>query len=68
MFDLRIPVTLANIKMIKANLLRALPDVKSSHRVEAMARGFGFSTNAALCAALKSDSELGWKPNKSIAG
>ncbi len=37
---------------IKTELLRLLPDVKSAHRVEAMARGFGWNSNAALRAEL----------------
>lgn len=37
---------------VKKSLAFLLPNVKSSHRVEAMARGLGFSTNAALRASL----------------
>ena len=45
-------ISLTDIDSIKADLLCLLPDVKSSHRVEAMARGFGWNTNAALRAEL----------------
>lgn len=51
MFSLDFPVTSANIDAIKAYLTQSLPDVKSSHRVEAMARGIGFQTYAAVLAA-----------------
>jgi hypothetical protein len=50
-FALNIPVTFAGIEAIKADLTRALPEVKSSHRCEAIARGLGFRTYAALLAA-----------------
>jgi hypothetical protein len=53
MFTLRIPLTLAAVDSIKADLRQACPDVKSSHRAEAVARGLGFRTNAALLAALR---------------
>lgn len=42
------PLTSHDIDMVKRELGRLLPDVKSSHRVEAMARGFGYRTNASL--------------------
>jgi len=45
-------VSLANIDILKKELGLLLPDVKSSHRVEAMARGLGWNTNAALRAEL----------------
>lgn len=41
-------ISLADVDSIKAELTRLLPGVKSSHRVEAMARGLGWNTNAAL--------------------
>ncbi|MBI2240792.1 MAG: hypothetical protein HYU59_08320 [Magnetospirillum gryphiswaldense] len=41
-------ISLADVDSLKAELGRILPDVKSSHRVEAMARGLGWNTNAAL--------------------
>jgi hypothetical protein len=53
-FDLRIPVSSDRLKLIKADLARILPDVKSSHRCEAMARGLGFNTYAAALSAGKS--------------
>jgi hypothetical protein len=48
MFVLRISVSPSAIDRIKALLTQSLPDVKSSHRVEAIGRGFGFRTYAAL--------------------
>lgn len=51
MFALEFPVTSANIDAVKASLTQSLPDVKSSHRVEATARGVGFQTYAAMLAA-----------------
>lgn len=44
--------TLADIESLKRELSRLLPTVKSSHRVEAMARGLGWNTHAALRADL----------------
>lgn len=51
MFTLDFPVTSANIDAIKGYLIQSLPGVKSSHRVEAAARGVGFRTHAAMLAA-----------------
>jgi len=48
MIDLSIHITVDAIAQMKLHLNKALPDVKSSHRVEALARGLGFRTNAAL--------------------
>ena len=42
----------ADIDAIKAELAALLPKIKSSHRVEALARGLGWNTNAALRADL----------------
>ena len=42
----------SNIDCVKRELSRLLPNVKSSHRVEAMARGLGWSSNASLRAEL----------------
>jgi len=53
--DLRISITLAAIDAIKADLRRALPNIKSSHRAEAAARGLGYSTYAAMRAAARTD-------------
>lgn len=47
-------LSMSDIAAIKAELGRRLPNVKSSHRVEAMARGLGWKTNAALRAVLAS--------------
>jgi hypothetical protein len=44
--------SLSDIERIKRELAALLPAVKSSHRVEAMARGLGWNTNAALRAEL----------------
>lgn len=55
MFDLQIPINPANIKTLKAEFTKELPEVKSSHRVEAAARGLGFRTYAAMRAAALSD-------------
>jgi hypothetical protein len=48
--------SLADIDCVKRELASLLPNVKSSHRAEAMARGFGWKTNAALRAALAQES------------
>jgi hypothetical protein len=49
---MKLPITLSDVEHMKADLRAALPDVKSSHRAEALARGLGWSTNAAMRAAL----------------
>lgn len=46
-------ITTHDIDGLKRELGTLLPHVKSSHRVEAMARGLGFETNAALRAHLR---------------
>lgn len=51
MFVLRISVTPSAVDHVKADLARSLEEVKSSHRVEAIARGLGFRSYAALRAA-----------------
>lgn len=48
------PLTSRDIEAVKRELGQLLPDVKSSHRAEAMARGFGYKTNASLRAQLES--------------
>lgn len=55
---LSMPVNTVTIAAIKAELSKYYPDIKSSHRVEALARALGFSTNAALRAALKEGETL----------
>lgn len=55
MFTLTIPVSTDGLSAIKADLTRKLPDVKSSHRCEAIARGLGFRTYASALAAAKAD-------------
>jgi len=48
MIDLRIHITEPTVAQMKLRLTKALPHVKSSHRVEALARGLGFRAYAAL--------------------
>lgn len=48
MLDLRVEISPTAIDEMKLRLTRALPDVKSSHRVEGLARGLGFRTYAAM--------------------
>lgn len=57
MFTLTIAVNAANLDTIKLALTRALPDVKSSHRCEAIARGLRFRTYASLLEAVRSGGE-----------
>ncbi len=54
MFVLTIPLTRDSLQSIKAELARTLPHVKSSHRCEAVGRGFGFATYASARAAIGS--------------
>lgn len=49
---MRLNIAENDIECMKAGLRTALPDVKSSHRIEALARGLGWQTNAAMRAAL----------------
>jgi hypothetical protein len=58
MLDIRIPITPATIEALKAQLQRALPQVNSCHRTEAMARGLGFRTYAAMLSAARAGSQL----------
>lgn len=51
-------LSLADIKSVKNELIKILPNVKSSHRVEAMARGLGWNSNAHLRAELKRGAQL----------
>lgn len=66
MFALRIPVTLAAIDTIKLGLGKAMPQVKSSHRIEAAARGLGFQSHAAMRATVKTSgcahATANWEP------
>jgi hypothetical protein len=55
-FVLMIPTTSDRLEAIKAELTLVLPDVKSSHRCEAIARGLGFATYASALATTKSGS------------
>ena len=54
MFYFAIPATFGAVEEIKAELTRTLPDVKSSHRCEALARGLGYNTYASLLSSSKS--------------
>ena len=45
-------ITLTDIEHMKDALRASLPDIKSSHRVEALARGLGWATNASMRATL----------------
>lgn len=47
-------ITLTDIEHMKDALRASLPDIKSSHRVEALARGLGWATNASMRATLTS--------------
>jgi hypothetical protein len=49
---MKLKITDSDLERMKADLRTALPDVKSSHRVEALARGLGWRTNAAMRVAL----------------
>ena len=49
---MNIKLTYQHHKSMKIELGKRLPSVKSSHRAEALARGLGFKTNAALVATL----------------
>ena len=53
---MKVLISHADIDPLKSHLLALAPAVKSSHRVEAMARGLGFGSHAALL------SELGETP------
>jgi hypothetical protein len=52
---LRIAVTASAVEQLKADLFKSLPNVKSSHRAEALGRGLGFRTYAAMLSASRSD-------------
>lgn len=54
MFVLSISVSPPAIERIKAALTKTIPEVKSSHRVEALGRSLGFYSYASLRAASKS--------------
>lgn len=47
-----VPISPADMTPLKAHLLTLAPTIKASHRAEAMARGLGFGSNAALLTAL----------------
>jgi hypothetical protein len=63
MLSLQICITPAAIAAIKFDLAKALPAVKASHRVEALARSLGFRTYASMRAASKAPS-----PHASVNG
>lgn len=64
MFPLHINIDSKAIASLKAELTKSFSNVKSSHRVEALARGFGFSTYAAMLATSQRETyypaELNW--------
>lgn len=64
MFSLFIPLFASNLDTIKLALTKALPDVKSSHRCEAIARGLGYRTYASLLEEVRS----GRSPNVTADG
>lgn len=55
MFILNIFGSADSLELIKTELRHKLPDIKSSHRCEALARGLGFRTHAAALAAAKTE-------------
>lgn len=57
MFFLHVTITPEAVVSLKTDLAKTYPHVKSSHRVEALARAFGFSTFAAMLATSKDYSE-----------
>jgi hypothetical protein len=46
-------LTRRNVAALKSSLIRAFPEIRSTHADEALAAGIGFRTHAALLAALK---------------
>jgi hypothetical protein len=54
MFTLNLCFTFDRLEAIKDELTRVLPEVKSSHRCEALGRGLGFKTYASALTATKS--------------
>jgi hypothetical protein len=54
-FTLEIAVTPDRLNAIKGELTRTLPQIKSSHRCEAMSRGLGFRTHASAMASARSE-------------
>jgi len=55
---MQIMLSLADSEAAKGYLATTIPDVKSSHRVEALARALGYATNAALRADLSTASSI----------
>ncbi len=65
---MKITVTLASIEYIKADLRAALPTAGSCHRVEALARGLGWNTYAAMLATVsRNQVECEVKPGAFVA-
>lgn len=52
---MKVSISHADIDPLKSQLLALAPAVKASHRVEALARGLGFGSHAALLATLGED-------------
>ena len=51
---MKVAVSLPIVEAMKDELRRCIPEVKSSHRAEALARGLGWNTNASMRASLVS--------------
>ncbi|PZV34889.1 hypothetical protein [Mesorhizobium kowhaii] len=58
MFNLKISFNQSALASIKADFTRSLPNVKSSHRCEAIGRALGFSTYAAALAAAETETHV----------
>jgi len=56
-FQLSLPVAASTLETTKRALISLLPQVKSSQRCEAMARGFGYRTYASILADARSDND-----------
>jgi hypothetical protein len=57
-FELRLPINIQTMAQLKSELWRAIPNVKSSHRAEAVARALGLPKRASLLAIGELDSVL----------
>ena len=58
MFALNVFVNSPGLESIKADLIFYYPEIKSSHRCEALARGLGFRTYASLLAQLQTAGDV----------
>ena len=64
---MRFFLTQADMTPLKSHLLALAPMIKGSHRAEAMARGFGFGSHAALLAAIGEGSAPCMADNRAFA-